>query len=704
LVNWRKFLLVKRANILKHSALLLTLALTFSCRKVFDRTEWHPSALFPIANTDLTLNNLVTDTSLLKTDTSGLATLVFRQKLDSLGLDVLDTFSAPPFYRNFKLDSLRLAVDPFKQTTTLAQIARAMFGTENDLLGRLILSFHGKKIASDPLLGAFVPNTIAFPLGAIPVSLDQFFQSAVLRSGTLNLKVRNGLPMKIDAFDFAVKNANLGNVLIQETGIQIDTASVFERSYDLAGKEVEGSLNVDVSRLVLLVDKNVPIDTNSFVDVEMKFENIQVISATAIFPNQDVVTDRQAVSLENMGEMELKEAVIEQGRVIMDVTSTMQDSIFMSFVMPKTTYQGAPLVFNGVVPPAPAGGSRTIRLEVPVNDYNLNLSSAPDYFNRFLYDFKASVKYTGKKVFLSLNDSIEVNVYMKSMRPRYVRGYLGSLDTTIAASVMSDVLSKIQADFLSPEKVNVSLIVSNGLGINGTVKIDQLKATNASGKTVLATDPALIGTPLNVLAATEPPFTEKTSVFVSSTNSNFPEFVGLLPNQFDYQIAVKVGGLPKDSNSFVYNTSKLKPEMEIQIPLNVAFQGLVLRDTLPMTPGTVTFETNGGSLNLVTYNGFPFSARVKTTFLLPTGEQIGIEGQGQMAAADVNPGTGRSTGKKYSKIELPFSDQQLNQIALATSLIIEARFDTPPNQKVKIYSDYSAQMSLTAKIVPKLSR
>lgn len=699
--------MVIRANIIKLSVLACLSVMASSCRKVFHEAEWEPEAIFPIAYTDLTLKNILTDTSSLKTDSTGLARLVFEQKLDSLSLNVLDTFSAPPFYRNFKLDSLRLEVPPFTQVLTIGQLARQLKNSgdpSNAFLGDLLLALHGTNIESLGPLATLIPATISVPLGKVPIDLNQFFESALLRAGTVDLTIRNEFPMKVNQLDFNVANSSDSAILLQETGIQIEKGTTFAQSYDLAGKTVEGKLDVNVSKLELLTDRQVIIDTNQFIKIDMVFSNLQVISATAVFPNQDVVSDRQAALLEDMGEMELKEAIIQEGNVVMEVISTLQDSIFMTYEMPKTTYNGMPLVFNGVVPPAIPGQTRTIRLEVPVSNYNLNLSSPPEYFNRFVYDFKARVKYTGKKVYLSLQDSIVVNVYMKSIRPRYVRGYLGSLDTSFVGSITTDAFSKIKADQISPATVEVDLRVTNSLGVGGSIQIDQLRASAPDKQPVDAQDANLIGIPLAIQPATDNPLQEKVTLIKSSTGSNFPDLISIFPDRLDYKIKATVGGLPKDSNSFVYNTSKLKSQLEITVPLHLSVQGLLLRDTVAFSPSSLSIETAGGALNIVAYNGFPFNGRVKAVFTNASGQQVTLNGSNPMLAAEVDPSTGKVQEKKYSKITLPFTQDELYSITQSQQVILEAKFDTPEGQKVKLYSSYSAQLTLTAKVAPKLSR
>jgi hypothetical protein len=694
-------------KIIRYSIFALFAVSLFSCRKVFDTAKWAPEVAFPIAYTSLTIDNLLSDTANLKKDSSGFYSVVYKQNLDSLSLDVLKPFNAPPFFQNFKLDSLRLEVPSIIQSFTLGQVANTLIagGGSNALLGLGLKFLDGKPLSAlGTITGGNLPPTLEFPLGVIPISLNQFFQSAQMRSGQMEIKITNKLPLKVIGLDYQFLNGADNSVLVSETGLTIDVNSSVTKIYDLAGKNVSGNLNVNIPKLILETVSTAIINLAEGLEVSVVFKNLQVESATAVFPDQDVIVDNQSPSLEDMGELELKEAIIEDGALVMDVTSTIQDSIFITYRMPKTTQNGVPLLFEGVIPPATASSNTVIQLKTSMKDYTINLSSGPDYFNRFVYEFKARVKNTGKIVSLNLKDSIVVNVRLSDVKPRYVRGYLGSIDTSFASSLTTDIFSKIQAQRIEPEKVKISLNVENGLGLSGNVNLKSLKATNSKSESVTAIDPDFIGKDFTVNAATNPPFMVANTSISSGSNSNLPQLVSILPNKLDYLVDVKVGGLPKDTNSFVFNTSKLKPELHIEMPLKVSVLGLVLRDTIDINPAELGLETKGGALKLLAYNGFPFSATIKTTFYGGEGDLVVLTGNQAMQAAEIDPVSGRVSAVKYSKIELPFDASQLSNISKSKKVIIEAQFNTPTDQKVKLYADYHAQLTLTGFVAPKVSR
>ena len=695
-----------RTNIVRYLILVFSVLLLFSCRKVFEPAKWEPELVFPIANTKLTIQNLISDTGQLRRDSSGLLRLVFNQKLDSVSLNVLKTFNAPPFNRNFKLDSLRLEVPTITQKFTLDSMASQLIksgNTLNVLFGRELKRLDGKPLSASPFVN-LLPSILTFPVGTVPISLNQFFESAEMRSGEMVITFTNRLPMRVTKLDYSIQNASDNSVIASEANLSIEKGASVVKTYDLTDKKIDGNLNVNLPSISLQTDRNAIIRLSDAIEVKIEFRNLQVKTAIAVFPDQDVITDKQAVALEDMGDLQLKEAVIDEGDIVLDVISTIQDSIFMTYTMPKTTLKGVPLVFMGVVPPAKPNSSTKIQLKVPVNDYNLNLSSPPDYYNRFLYEFKARVKYTGKKVNLNLNDSIVVNVYLNDVKPNYARGYLGKLDTTYGSVISTDIFSNLNAEKIVPEEVKLNFSVENGLGVVGNIQLVELKASNQSGASVQASDPDLIGKDIQIAAATDSPYKIATTVFKNGKSSNFPELVSIFPNKLAYKIQTKVGYI-YDTNSFVYNNSKLLAQMQLEVPMKVSVQGLMLRDTLSINPTELQFETNGGALRISAYNGFPFNATLSAIFLSENGlENVVLTGNSPMLAADVDANTGKVLGEKYSKIELPFDNSLLYLVSKAKKVVLEARFDTPPNLKVKIYSDYSARLALIGRVNPKVSR
>lgn len=695
-----------RSNIVRYSILAFSVLSLFSCRKVFEPAKWEPELLIPIANTNLTIQNLISDTSQLRRDSSGFLRFVINQKLDSISLNVLDTFNAPPFNRNFKLDSLRLEVPTITQQFTLDSMASQLIKSGNGIntmLGRELKKLDGKPLSAS-IYASLLPNTLTFPGDTALLSLNQFFESAEMRSGQMVITFTNKLPMKVTKLDYSIQNSSDNSVIASEANLAVDVGASVEKIYDLTDRKIDGNIKVIIPSISLQTDRNAFVRLSDAIVVKVEFKNLQVKSAIAVFPDQDVIADKQAVALEDMGDLQLKEAVLDQGDIVLDVISTIQDSIFMTYTMPKTTLNGIPLVFQGIVPPAKINSKTSIQLKVPVNDYTLNLSSPPDYFNRFLYEFKARVKYTGKKVNLNLKDSIVVNVYLQGVRPRYVRGYLGKLDTTFTSTIHTDIFTNLNAEKITPEEVKLNFSVENGLGVEGKIQLVELKATNQSGASVITSDAELVGKNIQIAAAKNPPYKIASTVFKNGMASNFPELVSISPNKLSYTIQTKVGDI-FDTNNFVFNNSKLLVQMQLEVPLKVSLQGLMLRDTISINPSELQFETSGGALRISAYNGFPFNANLRAIFLSENGmENVVLTGTTLMQAADVDATSGKVTGEKYSKIELPFEHSQLYLVSKAKKLVLEARFDTPPNLKVKIYSDYSARLSLIGRVNPKVSR
>src|SRR5690606_25861296 len=121
----------------------------------------------------------------------------------------------------------------------------------------------------------------------------------------------------------------------------IITGQTQSTSTDLSGKTVEGDQIAEVTDMDL-AGGSVLIDTNDAVIITMSIHGLKVSSATAVFPDQDVVTENIEVELESMGDIELVEAGIKSGFVKIEVVSTAQVQLNFNYKIPSATKGGVP--------------------------------------------------------------------------------------------------------------------------------------------------------------------------------------------------------------------------------------------------------------------------------------------------------------------------------------------------------------------------
>lgn len=673
----------------KGPLLLTTLFLFISliaCRRDFEKPSWDSDILTPMVKTSLGIEHLVKDTLLERNGDS--ISIVVREKVYSLGIDSLVKINIEPFEKNVKLASLVLSEQTITRKVTLGEIARGL-QAQGNLMGSIILNNHG-----NPFL---VPDIAGIKAGPFEVDANQFFHTAKLLEGEMVISIENQFPLTIQMLDFSLKNKTDKSVVAEHTFTNIAPNSTASFTQDLAGKTVEGNMMVDTVTMDLSSGMAV-IDTNDAIIVTIQIKNIKVESATAIFPEQNVVEENTENPILVENGIELVEAIIAKGFIKIEVYSTAQDTIFFNYKIPSAKKGGVEFVTNTKVPPAPPGATSHSVFLYDMKDYHLDLTGQyHDTVNTFYNELIGKIEHTGKVVPLSLSDSLQILIDLIDVTPAYVKGYLGQDAYTASGFTEFDLFDKIREGNLNFEKVNVDLVIENSYGIDGRIKINQLSSRRSQTNESKSLTGPIIGQYNTIYPATDHPLLAAATPINISSSSNAVDLLNILPNQIDYNVTIESNpsGV-KRHTQFAYNTAGLDASIDIKLPLSLIAEGVVLTDTIEFEDGsTKNNSINKGFLHVLAENGFPLQATLEMRFLdagnAVIDSLISLEA---IAPAEVN-NEYRVTEKKFSKIAFPVTDQRMANILRARKVITKVKLTTFPGSKhVNIYSDYSIDLKL----------
>jgi hypothetical protein len=442
----------------------------------------------------------------------------------------------------------------------------------------------------------------------------------------------------------------------------------------------------------------VQIDTNDALIIKIKVENVTVSSATAVFPAQDVVDEKYETSLVGMGDVELTKSIIFEGAIEAQATSTAEDTVYFTYVIPSATKNGQPFRMDAKINPAPVGGNIDTLLTAEFNGYELDLTSKDhDTVNTFYSELKGRIEYTGKKVHLSLSDSFDVTVKLINADPSYVKGYFGR-DTIDVASGSFDltVFNNIESGTLNFENVNAYLVVENGLGLDGQFEVTSLQAINTKTGQSASLATSLTGT---IDPATDNPYTPTTTT-VQLSSSQLTSLLNILPNKLVYD-ARMIYNPANDFNhiDFAYKGSSLKPYLEIELPLSIIANDLVLSDTASFLSDKFKTSVNSGTFSVMIENGFPIGGDLKIYFLDQGNSVVdSVVSSGSVLPALID-NANKVTSKKSSKVDFAVDAVRMQNILRSRNIVFKVKFSTttattPPNSFVKIYSDYTIDFKL----------
>ncbi len=668
-----------------NNLLLFGFLFLVACRPDVDVATWNVDTLVPIAKARININDLVAD-STVKVDPEGLVSVVFRNKIASLKPGEI----APPFNEVFKntanIKSIDLGSRTISEQVTLAQMA-----ANAGILGQLILSNHGNNQIIPPLTG-LGPNSFN-------VDATQFFQSMTLRDGWMVLRMENGLPIELQNVQYEIGNSG-STPILQNTILSLSPNGVHYDSVRLQNNvTITGQL---VATLISLDSPGsngnpVLIDTTDAIDLLFTIDKLDPVSATAVFPAQNLVEDTATASIEPPSAL-LTKVHVQEGQIFMDATSTIDDAINLQYKIPGAIKNGVPLAFTEVIPAAPLGGSSQRRIEVPVLNYDIDLTGVPgstNVFNEFYTVFVTRVDSSGRLINLSLTDSVYIETGIDELIANRGYGFLGydSIKTTETTAI--NEFSNLQGGTLSLEAASLQLEIDNYIGANMDLRLLSAEAQSENTKEQLVWDD--LGEVLTLGRATENtpgtrPQPQRTVFNLNQNNSNVNELLSLGPETFkvDLEAYMNNGVTAPDLTQFLYTEYGIDAFLNAEIPLNLSLENVSISDTQDFR--YIDFDPKarleGGSFKILAENFYPFAAEIDILLLNEQGQVLDtLQSMETLQAAKVDE-NGRAYEATESELEFPLDQAKIVRLKITTDLVFRVSFNTPPQaQAVKFYSD-----------------
>lgn len=674
---------------------IAAIALT-SCRQTLD-TGWDTRYLAPILKGDLGLYDLVPDTLAVINDDQSV-TLVYKS--DLLDYDITDEAIQIPdtsvtYY--VSLDSLTLDDQYMSVPISLGRIAIDL----GFPLGTLIIASNGDSIILDPLVGLSTDST--------PIDATSFFETATFSHGYLKISIANGLPVDLDSVVFKLENADDGTLITQDTFPLVPHAGVpVESITDLTGMTVDGNLEATIIKFGSpgSYGDSVLIDTSDAVVISLEAYDMELIEATAVFPDQNLVNNANDVQYD-MGGPEFTMMGIDTGVVAIYVENSMDDTIHIVYDIPGATddFGNSVHIVSAVSP------HTTLDTYYQLGGYTIDLrGSDGNSVNTFYQEFSAAINYTGIPSHITLSDSLKVIYGLQAIQPNELRGYLGQYEIAVADTTAGiSLFDQFTDGVIHFGDININLEVANGLGADGNVVINSLGATNSeTGQTIMLDCPSAIGVPLHVNRAVDNPFTPGyTTIPLNSDNSNINDLIEMFPDKLFYDVSMDVNpnGNAFNYQDFVLPNSNINISLNLEMPLDFFASGLTLQNDFP-----ITLEAGAGSdgidnINLTLYasNSFPLDANIKIKFFDDFGTALdSIDFSGANIQPGILSGDCRvhepTNSELHQTVDGTLKDAIINATHATATVVFNTASIPSCSDIVKIYSDYTMAIQLVGDI------
>jgi hypothetical protein len=669
-------------------------AIALSACRVKTEHDWDVNMLTPVAHGEVSISNVLKD-SLVKTDSAHLLHFVYVKELKDLGLSNFLKVPDTVISNTVTLKQISLGERTLTRDVTLGEVAR-----NAGVTGQFILFNQGQDVTIPPLSG--------ISTGDVNIDATSFFESATFVDGKLKLEISNGFPIELDNLIFNLRNKTDQAIIVQDTIKTLLPGDHFTRIYSLANKTVEGKM---VAKIINMDSpgsngQKVRIDTSDAIRLQISAYDMNVFTAKAIFPAQNVVDDSVDVGYYLNG-AEITFMKIHSGEVRIVAKHTINDSLHLHYVIPYATLYGHVFDVVRTVPPAPAGSSSQVSEVLPVDGYSIDLTGKNhDTVNTFYNRLTLRIDSTGRLETLSLSDSIYFYYGLFNIIPEYAKGYLGQQTLNVGPEHTDFSVFKNLTGSLNLNDVNVTVDINNGVGAEGEMVIEELKGINTRTGQSVALTGSVLSSPITILPATDNPFKPAlTSIKLNSSNSNIKNILSILPDRFEYQLQVKTNPKGKTTaalNDFVYYNSDITANLNIDIPANFSSSGISMNDTFDFNPtGTPGLDrVKNATFHINMENTFPLDLGMQLYVLDSKGliiDSLLAPGQNTIKAGVPDVQNPMNVTPTTTKLLVDLTDLQWQKLISSRKLMLRGRLNTRNADYVKLYSTYALKTNISAR-------
>jgi hypothetical protein len=402
--------------------------------------------------------------------------------------------------------------------------------------------------------------------------------------------------------------------------------------------------------------------------------------------------------------LELRTLRIRSGLVSLAITSMINGPINGDFELPGATLNGDVFAIDQSVPAGTPASPTTLSSTRDLDGYAFDMRG-PFFNDVNTLATHLSYRNAGATaVDVTDQDSLIALVSYQDIVPDYALGYFGTRDIHIDPSSTDLDLFENVSGMLDLDQVTARLKVTNGIGVDARADLLYIRSVNSNtGNTVDLMHP-IITAPINLDRALDlgngfqPAHNEH---LLTEANSNIDLFLENLPNKIEYAVDITIDPLGDVSNGhdFFYYESTLAGDLELDIPLNIAASGLMLRTetNVDLPGGDEGSAVRNALLHLFAVNGFPFSAAITLEIIDDAGQVIStLPVEGQVASGLLGP-DGLVQTPVNSTLNTSLTGEQADLLNAGRRLRITALFNTTSlPDHVRILDRYALDLQVTA--------
>ena len=659
----------------------LTTLILVSCKHELERPTWDVDMIFPLANTEMTINNIISDTNVnIFENDEGFIHLVYEERFIDINLDTLVKIDDIADEQTHTLDSASFADVVIADTATI-----------------------GETIEQIPLGTILFPNGSSNNIPAIPnvanedtinIDASEYFETMTLYRGLLIIEISNNYPTDISNVNLTLSNAMNQNIVATFLFPLIPSGSSITDSVSIAGQTIDENLFAVLNNMDINASNgSVLIDYSDAIITTITISDLGITEATAVFPEQQLTETFKEHTFDLNGP-QIEEVGIKEGTVSINVLSTLPNGK-MIYNIPSLKKNGVSFTSGDMIIPE-ATNTNLTSFDFNFEGFVLDLSGEEgriggDTVNTIYTESYTFIDYTGTLETINHTDSFYSFIDF-DLTPEYAKGYMGQDTIEIESQENNlNLFNNINATHIELEEVNVKLKIDNYIGADFQIELIELKGKNENtNNEVNLINNEILNINRASLSNNNLPIQKTTSELIIPAE----ELINILPNKITSaaNIYLNPNG-PSVIKDFFYPEYSIEASMSIDIPLSLIAENLTFTDTTEVNlPNSEEYIIENIYLHID--NGLPLEANLKLILLdennvvldtLLNDEKINA---GQVNAENI------VTHSASTTVSMNYTDFQD-----VKKMISVSNFTTQPsNEFVNIYSHYTLGITLSAKI------
>ncbi|MBT3417394.1 MAG: hypothetical protein HN427_01320 [Flavobacteriales bacterium] len=677
-----KFTFIKKILLFTISSIIF-----FSCKHDLEKPTWEVNMMSPIAHSEMSIENMISDSTTTLTNEEGLIALIFEMDLMDMSFDSLIKIDAITDEQTHTLDSASFADVVIADTATIGEAI-------NEIpLGTILLP-DGSTNSIPAMPGIANGDTIN-------IDASEYFETMTLYRGMLTIELSNGYPTDISNVNLLLINATNQNTIATFSFPLIPSGTVVSDSVSIAGQTIDENLLAVLENMDINASNGpVLIDYSDAIITTVTISDIGITESTAIFPEQQLTENLKEHSF-NLGTAQIEEIGIKSGTVTIYILSTLPNGK-MIYNIPSLTKNGIAFTSGDMIIPEATSTSLTA-FEFDFEGYVLNLTGQDgrlggDTINTIYTEAYTFIDSTGELVTLNQADSFYSYIHF-NLVPEYAKGYLGQ-DTMEFGNQQEEtnMFNNIINGILDLKDATLNLSVDNFIGADVGFLFSEFNTDNTSNNnppTNAGTDQYgdnIIGKEYTitraVLSSGEPPM-NPTHTKIELDASNMLE---ILPDIVNYSATFYLNPDGQQSTQdFIYPDYPIKATFDATIPLSFIANNLTFTDTNSVNLNTDS-DLEIDELYITIKNGLPLTANIIILMLDAENNVLDTLINSSVITATTNQNN-MVTSSSVTNITIENKDyDNLSKLVNISSFTTSSL-----TEHVNIYSSYKMDISIAAK-------